>query len=76
MNTIFVWPLSAKGRETKPGTSGGGASIWPEGLSQSRWAAAPSCLPAASQSWGLPPGAFSPWKQQWPSPLYRKIKHI
>lgn len=40
-----------KAGKPKPGTSGGGASIWPEGLGQSRWAAAPSCSPPGA---GLP----------------------
>ena len=40
-----------KAGKPKPGTSGGGASIWPEGLGQSRLAAAPSCSPPGA---GLP----------------------
>lgn len=42
MNTIFVWPPAPKAGKPKPGTSGGGVSIWPEGLGQSGHGTAPA----------------------------------
>lgn len=86
MNTIFVWPPAPKAGKPKPGTSGGGASAWPEGLGQSH-----SCrarrpraegLPAAPRillSLGAPPApsrALRPWETHLPSSLYWKIKQI
>lgn len=64
MNTIFVWPPAPKAGKPKPGTSGGGASIWPEGLGQSLSRRAP-------RSWGqgLPAAPRFLLSGEPPSPL-------